>query len=319
MKSWLTNPSKPLLVDGGMGTALSARGLDPAIEVTSTWNLKHPTRVQAVHEGFVSAGAELIHANTFSANRWQLRNQPEQLTENNREGVMLARRVATANTANTNVWVAGDLGPSGDLPPPEGDADLFDLEDGFECQARLLIVAGVDALHIETLYHPKEARAAIRGCRRASADIPIIASMACRRLGQGFVTVAGLPWRAMLKAFIEEGANAVGANCSLSPLEMLPLIEQIRYRTQLPIFAQPTVAPTGGAPLYPGEFALGLVKLVRAGANAVGGCCGTSAADIAAARVALDAVPWPRASQPTRPFASAASAAISAEAPEPCY
>ncbi len=307
MKSWLKNPSRPLLVDGGMGTALSARGLDPAIETTSSWNLKHPERVQAIHEGFVSAGAELIHTNTFSANRWQLRNQLDQFTESNREGVMLAQRVVdnVDKESDTNVWVAGNLGPSGDLPPPEGDADLFDLEDGFECQARLLIAAGVDALHIETLYHPKEARAAIRGCRRASADIPIVASMACRQLGQGFVTVAGLPWRAMLKAFIEEGANAVGANCSLTPLEMLPLIEQIRSRTHLPIFAQPTVAPTGGAPLYPGEFALGLVKLIRAGANAVGGCCGTSAADIAAARVALDAVPWPRPSQPTRPFASA--------------
>ncbi len=297
MHSWLRDPDKPLLLDGGLGTALSARGLDPKQEPSSNWNITRPATVRAVHRGFVEAGAAVINSNTFSANPWQLKGSDSEFTCTNRDGVALARAEAL-----DGVLVAGNIGPSGDLPPPEGDADLFDLEDGYERQARALIEAGADLLHVETLYHPKEARAAIRGCRQASPTIPIVASMACRKLGRAFVTVAGLPWLAMLKAFVEEGADAVGANCSLTPGEMLPLIELLRARTKLPIFAQPTVAPTDGPPLYPGEFALGLVNLINAGANAVGGCCGTSAADIAAARTALDGMPVPRASQPTRPF-----------------
>ncbi len=300
MSLLLRTLTEPLLLDGGMGTALSARGLDPKQEPSPSWNLRRPSIVREVHAGFASAGSDVILTNTFCANPWQMRASDTEIEACNREGVVLARAERPVGTI-----IAGNIGPTGLLPPPEGTADLDTLENWFETQARTLVSAGAQWLMIETLYHPKEARAAVRGSRRAVPETPIIASMACRKVAGQFKTVAGLSWLALLKSVEEEGVDAVGVNCSLTPEEMLPLVELLSERTSLPIFAKPTVTPTGGAPLYPGEFAAGLVRLISAGAQAVGGCCGTSAADIAAARAAIDALPVNRKAQATRPFGCA--------------
>lgn len=294
-----------LLLDGGMGTALSARGLDTRVESSASWNLRRPAAVRHAHQSFVAAGAGALHTNTFTGNPGQLNlpgSGPEHTIEAaNRAGVELARAAAIPG-----VLVIGDIGPTGRIPPPEGNADLHELEDSFLLQAATLAGAGVDMLHLETFYHPKEARAALRGCRLGAPGVPVIASMACRRSGDGYVTVFGLPWEAMLLAFLEEGADAVGTNCSMTPEEMAPLIERLARTTRVPIVAQPTVAPTTGAPLYPGEFACGLLTLLGAGARAVGGCCGTSAADLAAARLSIDALPQPTRRQRTAPIGCSA-------------
>lgn len=300
-----------LLLDGGLGTALSSRGLDTHSESTASWNHRRPEAVRAAHQSFIASGVQAIHTNTFTANRWQLegpaprgtaapRASDAAVLAANRAGVHLAQQAKVEG-----VLVIGDIGPSGQIPPPEGDADLFELEEGFALQASALAASGVDLLHLETLYHPKEARAALRGCRQGAPGVPVVASMACRRTATGYATVLGLPWEGMLLAFLEEGADAVGANCSLPPDEMVPLIKQLATRSRLPVFAQPTVAPTDGPPLYPAEFAAGLLALLRAGARAVGGCCGTSAADLAAARVAIDALPRRASRSRTAPMARA--------------
>lgn len=300
-----------LLLDGGMGTALSARGLDIRSDSTAAWNHSHPEVVAEVHRAFVEAGADAIHTNSFAANPWQLGADLDSsaFVDTNTRAAQLAIEAAadeaSRRSRTTRVLVIGDIGPSGALPPPEGDADLNLLEEAFAAQAAALAAAGVDFLHIETLYHPKEARAAIRGCRAGAPELPLVASMACRRATGGVVTVAGLPWRGVLRAALEEGADGVGVNCSMTPREMRPLVELLAREAGRPVFAQPTVAPDSGPPLYPGEFAGGLLDLLAAGAVAVGGCCGTSPHDIASARLSLDALPEkPAATAGTAPIRS---------------
>lgn len=268
--------AKELVLDGGCGTFLIAHGLDVRVESTAQWNLSHPEEVLNLHRSFVEAGAGAIQTNTFGANSLALAHHDVDVRACNQAAVALAKEAVSG----TEVLVIGNIGPSGQIPPPQGDAKLVELEDSFAQQALLLAESGVDFLHIETMAHPKEMRAALRGVRMGAQDLAVVVSMSCRAVGDGFVTTMGFPWESMLAVASEEKADGVGANCMLTPDDMAPLIEQIVAKVEVPVFAKPTVAPDGGAPLYPDEFADGVAKLFGLGASAVGGCCGTAAKDI---------------------------------------
>lgn len=265
-----------LVLDGGCGTSLIARGLDIAKEPTALWNLTHASDVQAMHKSFIEVGAEAVQTNTFVANRLSL--SPYGIDDV--RGCNIAAVEAARAVANESTYVIGSMGPSGQIPPPQGDASLVQLEETFAEQAKSLAEGGVDFLHIETMAHPKELRAALRGARIGAPGLPVVVSMACRRDSKGFKTTMGFSVDSMTSVALEEKADGIGANCMLSPLAMVPLIRDLAVATKLPVFAKPTIAPDGGAPLYPAEFAEGVVELFRAGARAVGGCCGTSPNDI---------------------------------------
>jgi 5-methyltetrahydrofolate--homocysteine methyltransferase len=126
------------------------------------------------------------------------------------------------------------------------------------------------------MYHPKEARAALRGVREGAPGLPVVASMTCRRTPVGYTTILGFAPEVMLAVFLEEGADAVGANCNLHPADMLDLIRFIRARTDLPVFAK----PQGGGGQTPDDMASGAMALFAAGATAVGACCGSTPEDI---------------------------------------
>ncbi len=280
---WL--PSR-LLLDGGMGTSLIARGLDLEREPPEAWNQRQPDLIREVHRRFIEAGAGAVQTNTFGANRLRLARygMADEVEPLCRAAVGLARSVAPEG-----VFVFGAIGPTGALPPPEGDADLGELEDAFAEQAAALGDAGVVLIHLETFYHPKELRAALRGCRVGATPVPVVASLACAapRPGGAYTTVLGFPADAAIGVALEERADGIGVNCGLVPADLLPFIERLVARTSLPVFAQPIVAPSSGPPLYPGEFAAGVAALFTAGARAVGGCCGTSPTDLAAAHDVL--------------------------------
>jgi 5-methyltetrahydrofolate--homocysteine methyltransferase len=272
-------PSR-LVLDGGIGTSLIARGLDVENEPTALWNLTHPEEVQSMHESFLRVGSGAIQTNTFVANRLSLMaSGVEDVRGCNLSGVALAHQ-AVAAAGNESTLVIGSIGPTGQVPPPQGEANLHDLEHAFAEQAALLVEGGVHFLHVETMAHPKEMRAALRGIREATPSTPVVVSIACRKSGLEYKTTMGFAVESMISVAIEEKAEGLGANCMLSPADMLPLIEMMLKKVDVPIFAQPTIAPDGEAPLYPDEFAEGVRHLFNAGARAVGGCCGTSPKDI---------------------------------------
>lgn len=264
-----------------MGTSLMARGLDLGAEATALWNLSHPTEVRDVHRAFVAAGAQALQTNTFGANRLALRRfERDDVREHNLAGAALGREAAAERE---DIWVIGNIGPSGQVPPPQGDADLVELEDAFAEQALALAEGGVDFLHAETLSHPKELRAVMRGCLQGAPGLPLVVSISCRRVGTQYKTTLGFAAESLIAVAVEEKAAGVGANCMLTPGDLSQLISTIVQKTDVPVFAKPTIAPDGAAPLYPEEFAEGALALFSLGAAAVGGCCGTSAADIEAA------------------------------------
>ncbi len=273
-----------LLLDGGMGTSLMGKGLVLGTVPPETWNLDHPEVVRDIHADFYAAGAGAVHTNTFGANRLRLRAQgfENAVKRCNLRGALLALEAKPPGGL-----VVGSLGPTGALPPPEGNADIVELEDTYAEQAMYLAEGGVDFLHIETLYHPKEARAAIRGCRFGAPDLPIVASLSCRKSGAAYLTHLGFSAAALTQVFLEERVDGVGVNCSMAPASMLALVEAMADTVPVPVFAQPTIAPDAKAPLYPAEFAAGVTALFAAGARAVGGCCGTGATDIQTAHEAV--------------------------------
>lgn len=273
-----------LLLDGGFGTALMARGLDVLAEPTALWNLTRPDEVRAVHRGFALAGAGAIQTNTFVANRLAL----DARGIGDVRGCNMAAVALAREAAGPEVLVIGNIGPSGQVPPPQGDANLSVLEDTFAEQAASLAAGGVDFLHIETMVHPKEMRAALRGARAGAPELAVVVSIAFRGSGSTYKSTMGFGIDSMLAVAIEEKADGIGANCMLSPFDMVPVIEHIVSRVDVPVFAKPTIAPDGGAPLYPDEFAEGVARLFSVGARAVGGCCGTSFKDIDCARRRMD-------------------------------
>jgi 5-methyltetrahydrofolate--homocysteine methyltransferase len=277
-----------MLLDGGMGSELMARGLDPKIEPPEAWNVTRPGDVQAIHRAYFEAGADAVQTNTFGANRFRLSifQRAADVRSLNVRAAVLAREVRPPGK-----FVIGDMGPTGALPPPEGRADLTELEDAYAEQAMALAEGGVDVLHVETMYHPKEARAALRGARLGAPGLAIIASMTCKVAAGGYATPLGFAPEVMLAVFLEENVDAVGANCTLGPAAMLDLVRLIRARTRLPLFAQPTASPGPSEHIQQRELAVGALALLAAGATSVGGCCATTPADIAVMRQALSTPP----------------------------
>ncbi len=270
---------KQLLLDGGFGTSLMEKGLDIASEPTALWNLTHPEEVLAVHQSFADAGAGALQTNTFGANLLALAGRVAiDVRECNLEAARLARQAA-----GSELLVIGNMGPSTLTPPPQGDASLIDLEEAFSQQAHYLAEGCVDFLLIETMAHPKELRAALRGARQGAPQLPVVASISARLSGERYTTTQEFSVESMLQVASEEHVDGIGANCMLAPADMLGLTKQMLDTFSVPVFAKPTIAPDGGAPLYHDEFAEGVAKLFEAGARAVGGCCGTGARDIDAA------------------------------------
>ena len=279
----------PVLFDGALGTQLIAAGLETGA-CPERWNLDHPDRLLDIHRAYAEAGADVICANTFGASRRHLERHglADRLEEINAAGVGLARRAAGAGRL-----VAGDLGPSGALFAPMGDAEPAALEDLFAEQIRALVGAGVDLLLIETQVDLREALAAVRAAKGV-CGLPVAVTLTFNSTPRGYFTMVGDQVRASCDALAGAGADLVGANCTLVPADMAGLTEQLCAATGLPVLVQPNAGQPrirGEAITYetpPAQFAGGIAPILAAGARAVGGCCGTGPDTIRALRRLLD-------------------------------
>ena len=278
-----------ILLDGGLGTALMARGL-PRGTPPDLWNLERGEDVTAVHRAYVEAGSEAVHANTFGANpirlgAFGLERDCERI---NRAAVTLARAAMPR-------FVLADVGPTGEHLPPVGKGDLNRWRDAFARQARALADAGMDALHIETMTDLREARVAFEALRAEAPGIPVLVSLTFERKKRGFFTIMGDPLVASLRTLAADGAAVVGANCGITSEEMAALVEEALGGVEVPLVLQPNagspeVAPDGSFRYAqsPEAFAGDMAAVAARGARLVGGCCGTDERFIATLAKLLD-------------------------------
>ncbi len=282
---------KPLLFDGALGTRLIARGLSAGTP-PEDWVLRHPEQLLNVHRSYVEAGSEAIAACTFGANRLRLRKTglEDRIETVNCEAVRLAREAA-----GENVYVAADIGPTGEFFEPIGALTETEAEAIFEEQARFLAHTDVDFLFLETFYDLREARIALKACREAAPQIPIAASLTFSRKPRGFFTVMGDPAVASLRALMEDGAFLIGSNCTQEAKGMLELARVlILGELQAPLVFQPNAGEpqvTTSGIIYPQDaetFSALVAEMLALGVRAVGGCCGTDESHIRAIKKQIE-------------------------------
>ena len=272
--------------DGAMGTELQRAGLAIG-ECGDRWNLEHPGRILAIHEAYIAAGSQVILTNSFGANRWVLGRYglADRVVAVNRAAAIAARRAA-----GEAVCVLGDIGPCGGFIRPLGDVDPGELEAEFTAQAGALLEGGADGIIIETMSALDELRVAIRAARTAKATL-VVASMAFDRVPNGNIrTMMGVSPEQAATAAVDEGAGIVGANCGthMTAADFERVTAAFRQTTDRPIMIQSNAGSpelVDGRAVYrlsPQAFADGMKGVAAAGANIVGGCCGTTPAHIAA-------------------------------------
>jgi len=285
-----TISNKTLLADGAMGTMLHARGVgfDKSFDEL---NLTNPAAVAEIHRAYIEAGAELIITNTFSANRFKLTKHglQDDLVEINRAGVELAKRVVAASFKD--VLIAGDVGPLGVRIAPYGRVKLEEAREAFAEQIKALADAGADLIIIETFSDLYEVGEAIKASKEV-CNLPVIASVTFTRDDR---TLLGDDPAKVATRIADAGADVIGVNCSGGPSQLLRILKQMKQAVPNGKF---WVKPNAGWPeqvsgriMYPadaeyfGEYAL---LFREAGANIVGGCCGTTPQHISAMKKTLE-------------------------------
>jgi 5-methyltetrahydrofolate--homocysteine methyltransferase len=286
--------SRVLAADGAMGTELQRAGL-PAGQPGELWNIEQPDRVAAIHRAYAEAGADLVLTNTFGANPWVLGRYhlAGSLEQINRRAAEVARQAVPPG-----VFVLGDIGPSGALLKPLGDATVEQFYDAFLQQAHALLAGSADGIIVETMSAVEEAVAAVRAAREAGAPF-VVASMTFDRIKDGgYRTMMGVRPEYAARALVEAGADIVGANCgtNMAAPDFAHLAAVLRSAVTCPVMVQPNAGRpelVGGQTVYrlsPVDFADALRAVVKTGARIVGGCCGTTPAHIAAVRQMLDSL-----------------------------
>jgi methionine synthase I (cobalamin-dependent) len=286
----LTNT--PILSDGAMGTLLHARGVD-VDQCFDALNLTNPAQVAAIHKEYIDAGANMIQTNTFGANRYKLSQHGlgDQVTKINAAAVDLARRAILATFKD--VWIAGDIGPLGVRLAPFGRVQPDQARQVFAEQIQALVEAGADLLIIETMTDVYEVREAVAAARQVCSQIPVIASMTFTRDDR---TLLGDTPAKVARKLHDAGADVIGVNCSGGPNQILRILRSMRTAVPEGHFS---VMPNAGWPeqvsgriMYPATpeyFHDYAAAFLQAGAQVLGGCCGTTPKHISIMRQAIDA------------------------------
>ena len=268
---------KTLLFDGAMGTMVMAAGLS-SIKSPMLLNVEKPASIMDIHAAYFSAGADVVITNTFGGNPLKLgvEDLENQMEVINRKGAEIA-----VEARPEGKFVAGDIGPSGKMLMPLGEISPEEMLENFSLQAEVLIAGGVDLLIIETMFSLQEAVAAVKGAKKIS-DIPLLASMTFTKTKNGFFTMMGENLSQCSSALADAGADMIGANCTLGSSEMIDLAKELRASTNKPILIQPNAGQPvvrDGVTFYeqtPSDFAMDAKKITDAGADMIGGCCGTT-------------------------------------------
>ena len=268
-----------LFFDGGMGTMLQARGLRLR-ELPESLNLTHPDLIGSIHREYLEAGADFVTTNTFGANRYKMEGSGYTVAEAVSAAVRVARGAADAFGAR----VALDIGPSGKVLAPLGDAAFEDIYEAVAEQVRAG-AEGCDAVLLETFTDLYELKASILAVKE-HCSLPVFATMSFEEGGRTFFG-AGID--SMVMTLEGLGVAALGVNCSLGPVQLEPIVRELCARARVPVMVQPNAGlpvMRGGVSSYdvtPDQFADVMTRFAEWGAAILGGCCGTNPDTIARA------------------------------------
>ena len=278
-----------LVMDGAMGTMLQQQGMMPG-QCPELFGLEHPDVLKEIHRQYLEAGADIVETNTFGGNRFKLAEYglENRVEEINCEAVSIARQASQGHSL-----VAGCMGPTGKLLQPMGNVDFDDLYNVFREQVTALERAGADLISIETMSDIGEMRAALIAARQCSR-LPVIAHLTFETGGRTMMGTDPLTAMIIMDAL---QPLAMGANCSGGAPELLPIIQTMAKYTRNFL----TVEPNAGLPRLvddktifpdqPEEMAEYALRLKDAGANIIGGCCGTTPRHIQAMAAVLKGLP----------------------------
>ncbi|MBA7560934.1 Bifunctional homocysteine S-methyltransferase/5,10-methylenetetrahydrofolate reductase [subsurface metagenome] len=276
MDNFLSTVQKRFIIgDGPMGTMLFSR-LGNSYETVEEFNLYKPKEVVRLHKDYIEAGAMLLGASTFSANRIRLSRSGvlNKLEDMNRLGVELAKEAA-----GDRAWVMGKMGPTGKILQPLGDLSIDEAREAYLEQAAILADAGADLLGVETMGDLTEAQVAIEAMRSVS-DLPTVVSFT---FDANLRTLMGISPERAAAAALEWGADIVGSNCGIGPDEVENSIIKMREVVPKALFL---TEPNAGLPqlidgqavygLGPGRFADYAENSVRMGVKVISACCGST-------------------------------------------
>jgi len=263
-----------LIMDGAMGTMLQRQGMQPGM-CPELYGIEHPEILADIHYRYVQAGADIIETNTFGANYYKLQayGLEERVEEINQEAVRIAKRASAGKAL-----VAASIGPTGKLLKPMGDLTFDDLYRIYRQQVMACEKAGADLISIETMTDIGEMRAAVIAAQSCTR-LPVIAHMSFESQGR---TMMGTDARTAVVVLEALRPLAIGANCSGGATELLPVIAEMGRLSDIYL----SVEPNAGLPVLehgktvfpdsPEEMAEAALRLRQAGANIIGGCCGTT-------------------------------------------
>lgn len=267
-----------LFFDGGMGTLLQEQGLQ-AGELPETWNLKNPEPIIQIHKAYLAAGADIILANTFGANRFKYGEDLEKIVT---AGVANAKKAVAES--GKKAYVALDIGSTGKLLKPMGTLDFEEAVGVFAEIIRVGEKAGADLILIETMSDTYELKAAVLAAKENSS-LPIMATVI---FDESKKMLTGASPQVVVSLLEGLGVDALGINCGLGPKQMKEIVKELLKYASIPVIVNPnaglprsengkTVFDVGAE-----EFAEDMEEIVIMGAWFAGGCCGTTPAHIQA-------------------------------------
>lgn len=267
-----------LVSDGAWGTFLQKKGLQPG-ECPEQWNVTRSEDIFDIAKSYIDAGADMIETNSFGGNYFKLKGYglENQVYELNKAAAAISRRAA-----GSDHFVLGSVGPTGKLLMME-EVTEAELYEAFKAQSIALEAGGADAIVIETMTDLEEARIAVKAAKENTA-CEVICTMTFDKILSGeYRTMMGISPAEMTETLVEAGATIIGANCGNGIADMIGIVKEIRQaNAQIPIL----IHANAGMPQYcdgettfpesPADMASRVKEIVEAGANIIGGCCGTT-------------------------------------------
>jgi len=268
-----------VILDGGMGTLLQENGLKPG-EHPELWNLTHPEIITEIHKQYFDAGSNVVNTNTFGAN--PLKFNSEELDLIIKNAIENAKKAREMSVSGRPMYISLDIGPTGKMLKPFGDLDFESAISIFSQVVKVGVKYGVDLVTIETMNDSYETKAAVLAVKE-NCDLPIIVTNA---YGSDGKLMTGASPSAMVSMLEGLRVDALGANCSLGPRQLMKIAEELLDVSSLPV----VIKPNAGLPkiidgkttfdVFEKDFALTVAEMCQKGVRVVGGCCGTTPAYI---------------------------------------